>query len=632
METNLKEIVKENEDQVRAFVIKQLDSNDVLATSNKLPDDDFNIPDLSKKLIAPPYDPIQLSVLVESSSILNQCISTMEVNIDTFGFELKPSVDEETFQELEDEQDKALGTRPDDTGTKTDKPNRQETEIEAEYRRGMNFFKYVNRTMSYTQLRRRLRRDYELLGNGYWEILRNHVTNKITGLEWVPAHTVRIARADKYFTDYKSKIKVSDTEIEERPDKKKFRRYAQIREVGQKPVWFKEFGDPRIMDAETGGRARIQRSDDGKVTAIVPEEIDREYPTFDVERFKAGQMRVATEVLHFCNFGSPRAMPYGIPRWIGNLISIIGGRTSEEINLMYFDNKTVPPGMLLVNGARLTKDSVDRITSHIKENVKGKKNFHSILVVEAEKMANPNVPNQGIPRLEWVKMSDASNGDALFQKYDQQCIEKVVSSFRFWGGYVARTKEINLATAQVARQLSEEQVFQPEREEYDSIMNRTLMVEMDFNFWEHKTKGPVLSTPREMAEILDKLKSFLTGAEGRTICSSIFGKDFEEIEEEWTKKPIPIVLEEMKKAQAALSGFQGGKPGEKPGIPPKKGEKPEEIAGPAKEKLKELEPESEEVTKSVQGFVRNLISVRKALEAEEVRQAEQEMRPSGMNP
>ena len=53
----------------------------------------------------------------------------------------------------------------------------------------------------------------------------------------------------------------------------------------------------------------------------------------------------ATELLHFA-LHSPRS-PYGVPRWIGNLLSVLGSRQMEEVNYLYFSNKSVPPLALL---------------------------------------------------------------------------------------------------------------------------------------------------------------------------------------------------------------------------------------------------------------------------------------------
>lgn len=617
MKVNVEDSLKAQDETITSFVLKQVEGNDVLATSNKMPDDDFNQPALREKLLPPPFDPNKLSYLAESSSILNQCVDTMEINCESFGFELQPSVDEETFNELYEMQEAALGR----TGEKARKFRRtlarrgkdeKDTEIDAEFRRVTNFFKYINRSMSYAELRKRRRRDYELTGNAYWEVLRNQLTQEITGMEWLPSNSMRIGRMDKRFTDYLSKKKINDTEIESVPDKRKFRRFAQIKEQGSKPIWFKEFQDPRIMDADTGGRAIVERNKDtGKITKVTPEP-DSDFP-FDVDKFTKGQMRLATEVIHFCCYKSPRALPYGVPRWIGALIAVMGGRMAEETNLLYFDNKTVPPGMLLVSGGNLSKGTVDRITNHIKENIRGQKNFHSILVVEAQSKQHPNLPNQGQPVLEFVKLNDAQHKDALFQNYEGNNIDKVISTFRFWGGFVGRTKEINRATAQVAMELSEQQVFAPERQDYDSTINRSLMVEMGINYWEHKSLGPQLSTPKDMADILKAVGPYITGAEGREISGKIYGKQFEELDEDWTKKPAPIVLQEIAKGIQALAGEQQNGPGAlKNGKQPSEGKqgKPSDITLPG-------------TKQEVEKFVHQMIAVRKALVAEEERLADQ---------
>ena len=41
-------------------------------------------------------------------------------------------------------------------------------------------------------------------------------------------------------------------------------------------------------------------------------------------------------------YHSPRS-PYGVPRWVGTLLSVLGSRQMEEVNYLYFENKSVPP-------------------------------------------------------------------------------------------------------------------------------------------------------------------------------------------------------------------------------------------------------------------------------------------------
>ncbi len=462
-----------------------------------------------------------------------------------------------------------------------------------------------------------------MTGNGYWEILRNMITGRITGIEWIASNSMRIGRLDPYYTDVTVRRKINEVTIEEMPDKQRFRRFLQIKEKKGKPMWFKEFGDPRIMDAETGARAAVTRSPEGKVTLITPV-VEPEFE-FDVKKFEAGKMILATEILHFANYQAGRTLPYGSPRWIGTLLSIMGSRASEEVNYLYFENKTVPPGMILVSGGKLSNESVNRITNHIKENVKGKGNYHSIMVIEADNgPQNPQLPNKTqAPRIQWVPMTDQQQTDALFQNYDQNNIDKVIGSFRFWSGYVSRTKEINVATAEVARQISEEQVFQPEREDFDSVINRTILIEMGINYWEHKSKGPQLASPKAIAEILTLVKPFLTGEEGREICKTIFGKEFTALKADWLQKPMELVIAELGKAKEALAAVGTLDSGSK--TPKEADPEAVEKSAAGADILKNL-GQLPTTDKAVVEFVANLVAVRKALDEAEAPLSDKAMR------
>jgi len=219
-------------------------------------------------ILEPPYDLDWLSQLPEHSNILSQCVEAMEVNIDGFGFTLEPAFDFEAENE--------------------DARNERKT-IE-------HFFEFCNPELPYSQLRRRVRRDLEVLGNAYWEVIRDG-KGDIVWLEHIEGHTMRLTALDKDYTDVEYIIRDdASSELQRYPSKKRFRRFIQIRD-GQK-VYFKEFGDPRLISARTG-----RAEDDGTC---------------------------ATEIIHFklyCPYS-----PYGVPRWIGNWLAVTGSRQAEEVN------------------------------------------------------------------------------------------------------------------------------------------------------------------------------------------------------------------------------------------------------------------------------------------------------------
>lgn len=73
-----------------------------------------------------------------------------------------------------------------------------------------------------------------------------------------------------------------------------------------------------------------------------------------------------------------------MPRWVGALLAVLGSRQMEEVNYLYCESKSVPPLALLISGGRLSGSSVPRIERFIEENLKGRANFHKMLILEAE--------------------------------------------------------------------------------------------------------------------------------------------------------------------------------------------------------------------------------------------------------
>src|SRR5690606_10477992 len=110
------------------------------------------------------------------------------------------------------------------------------------------------------------------------------------------------------------------------------RRFVQL--IGNKTVYFKEFGSTRDLNKATGNWAE-------KGTRL---------PASDR----------ATEVLYFGNKSYPGS-PYHIPRWISNTPSVIGSRQAEELNLEFFASGGIPPVMITIAGGQLTPESKEAL-------------------------------------------------------------------------------------------------------------------------------------------------------------------------------------------------------------------------------------------------------------------------------
>jgi PBSX family phage portal protein len=475
--------------------------------------------------LAPPYDPETLCSIFEHSNSLRQNVDAYATNIDGFGYRLEPAIE----LDAEDAADKVRDALTLESAAARDagalspdvsvEPTTEEVAARlAEYRtlsraeraRLEAFFEFCCFDHSFVDLRRRTRQDLEVTGNAYWEVLRN-TRGDIARFVYVPAHTVRLLPLDREPVAFTERVRVSPVTFEVVAGRRRMRRYVQVH--GTERVFFKSFGDPRVVSRATG---RVHRHADALRDA--PDDGS------------------ATELIHFA-VHSPRS-PYGVPRWVGTLLSVLGSRQMEEVNFLYFENKSVPPMALIVSGGRLSDASVPRIERFIEENLKGKANFHKILILEAEGAETGNA------KIELRPLTDAQQQDALFQVYDQRNIDKVGSSFRLPKLLRGESADINRATAEAALRFAEDQVFQPERDEFDFLMNRRVLADMGIRFWRFRSQAPVARDPDRMTEMVERLVrvGVLTPEEGRVLAGDIFNREFRKIGDDWTKRPITLTL------------------------------------------------------------------------------------------
>lgn len=547
----------ENIAESSAIVIKGHQSGDPLTgpmSEDPVPDDSRQFQ--QQGAIEPPFPPHSLVAIIESSAYIAPNIAAYVTNIDAFGHRFEKTVDFSdssatdlvrdalSLQAQNDWEDGGKsGVAPEPTEKKI------EETIEVLKRRQQmekfrldSLFNFIHPTLSFPQIRKRTRQDYESTGNAYWEIIRSR-DSKIAQVEPAVGLTMRLMDLDKKFTNVKLKYKTTPITMGTKNMKRKFRRFIQLKGVRNSTtiVWFKEFGDSRIMSEQTGKFFR-----------------DR-----DAMKTKEPKAVGATEILHFRIYSS--RTPYGVPRWVGVLISAMGSRHSEEVNFLYFENKSVPPMALLVSGGKLAGGAVKRIKDYIQNEIKGKRNFHKILVIEAEsKQGMPGTtPNNQI-RLELKPLTDAQQNDALFQNYDKRNAVKIGSAFRVPPILRGDTEDFNRATAEAAKTFAEDQVFNPERDDFDFMMNRLFLLDMDVLLWRFKSLAPITRDPAIMAVIVERLikANLLTPKEGRLVAQDILNLDLPEIKEGWANQPMSLTLAGFIKGMVpgvtAPEGGEGG--------------------------------------------------------------------------
>lgn len=478
-----------------------------------LSDDPFTSLADEGKIIVPPFDLLTLAMLPEHSSELGQCIEAMEVNIEGFGHRQMARIRLDS---------------PD-----ADVPDNVAKEVVAERVALANFFEYAT-DESFTEFRMRLRKDLETTGNCYWEVIRDRA-GQIQQFKHVASYQMRLTRSDDTPIEATRKILRlqvdGSVKVDEVTEWRRFRRYVQgrtlTRRSGSQAIsgtkrWFKAFGDPRVFDARTG---------------------DLAVDTLPIQHR-------ATEMVHLALYCA--RSPYGMPRFIGNLLSIYGDRAAEEINYTTFRNNNIPSMMIMVSNGQLTEGSIQRLESFVESQIQGSDNYSKFIIIEGESSAEEG-EDAGQVKLQVEKMSSEQQHDALFQNYSKNNQDKIRRSFRLPPILVGRSDDYTRATAEASKSLADEQVFQPNRDVFDNFMNRNIYPAMGVRYHKFKSNTPNTTDNEALVQILagSEKTGGMTPRIARTMLEQILGSELPEFKEGFPSDvPFSLTMAEAVKNQA----------------------------------------------------------------------------------
>jgi PBSX family phage portal protein len=490
--------------------------------SQALSEDAFTALAEAGRVIEPPFDLLTLAMLPEHSSELGQCIDAMKANIDGYGFRLVSRL----IASLKiDEDDQA-------------------PEVEAariEFANLMNFFTYATQE-SFTEFRRKLRHDIETTGNGYYEVLRDE-SGEICGFTHLKSYQMRLGREDEEAMLVERKVVhlEPDGSISAKKIKqwRRFRRFVQSRSIhrsslstvgGFKVRWFKEFGDPRNLDKDTG---EFESSG-------VPGQPDK----------VVAVNKRASEVVHVKIYSA--RSPYGIPRYIGNLLSIFGDRAAEEINYVTFKNNNIPSMVIAVSNGQLTEGTIARIQSFVESQIQGSDNYSKFLIMEAEPFGDEG-EDGGQTKIDITPLVKDQHKDALFQNYSANNQDKIRRAFRLPALFVGKSEGYNRATAEADRRLADEQIFSPERDEFDQQVNRFIFPELGIIYHKFKTNSPNTTDNAQLVKILagSEKTGGMTPRIARRVMGEVLNMDLPEFTSGFpADKPFSLTMAEAVKNRA----------------------------------------------------------------------------------
>ncbi len=435
-----------------------------------------------------PYNQRGLQNIVRDSVILPQCIEAYADNIAGFG----------------------VGVRYKDEFNS----EAESLEMKQEFEKVQNIIKMLGAEIDVKEILMRVIKNRETFGIAYLECIRNLNGDvvQIENIKDVPS--VEMTKPDGDFISYECRY---GDEVVTRG--KQFRKFRQI--VAGKTVYFKEFGDTRIMDKRTG-----------------------EYvESLDI-------VNRANEILVF----SIGDYDYGEVRWIGQVLPQDGARKSEQLNNNYFLNGRHIPLMIAIRGGTLTDESKAKLKTYL-NGIRGESAQHGFLIIEAESNGNRTAFDEDKPDIQVVPLSSILQQDALFQKYQDDARKKAQSAFRLPALYVGYTKDYDRATSYAAMEVTEKQVFQPERVFMAWQLNNKLLKSYDFKYCEVYLKEPEISNPDDMAKLISVANSAggVTPNLAREIACKSIGRVSEDYKGNWGNIPLVYIKNTISQANTAVN-------------------------------------------------------------------------------
>jgi capsid portal protein len=258
---------------------------------------------------------------------------------------------------------------------------------------------------------------------------------------------------------------------------------------------------------------------------------------------KTAKDKLATEIIHWRIY-TPGS-PYGIPRYQGNIVAIYGDRAADEVNFFTLSNNNVPNIILSVSNGRMTSGSIKRIKEFVKSSGTGARNYSRIMILESESEDSKGA------KIGIEPLVNSQIQDQLWIEYGKTNSERVRISFRMPPIFIGKADDYTRATAETSRKIGDEQIFSPERRDFDDDMERLIFPDLEVKYHRFVSNSPNVTDDKDLIQVLVAAEKTgaMTPRLAHIIVSDILNRELPPIDEEKLDPDIPMTIQVLEHAK-----------------------------------------------------------------------------------
>lgn len=176
------------------------------------------------------------------------------------------------------------------------------------------------------------------------------------------------------------------------------------------------------------------------------------------------------EIIHIKNY-TPTSTYYGIPAIVAAKNAMAGNEFASRFNLEYFENKAVPRYVFWLKGAKMSRESEERLFEFFQGSLRGQSHRTVIIPLPAD------TPESKVE----MKMEpiEANIQDSSFNNYNKWNDHQILMVHRTPASKVGAAEGIGLAAAREADRTFKEQVCRPAQDSLEKKINKIIQEKTD---------------------------------------------------------------------------------------------------------------------------------------------------------